>query len=66
MGFEVPAALGAKLGRPDKVDVELLYRAQTHDPLWNACQESLRIHGEIHPESRVGAHFLRNNSEWLN
>lgn len=25
-----------------------------------------KYHGEIHPESRVGAHFLRNNSEWLN
>ena len=23
-------------------------------------------HGKIHPEARVGAHFLRNNPEWLN
>jgi putative glycosyltransferase (TIGR04372 family) len=23
-------------------------------------------HGIMHPEARVGAHFLRNNSEWLN
>ena len=25
-----------------------------------------KVHGFIHPEARVGAHFLRNNPEWLN
>ena len=25
-----------------------------------------KYHGDIHPEARVGAHFLRNNPEWLN
>lgn len=25
-----------------------------------------KYHGKIHPKARVGAHFLRNNPEWLN
>ncbi|MBC8182565.1 TIGR04372 family glycosyltransferase [candidate division KSB1 bacterium] len=25
-----------------------------------------KYHGKIHPEARVGAHYLRNNPEWLN
>ena len=32
---------------------------ESHD---NYC----KYHGIIHPEARVGAHFLRNNPEWLN
>ena len=25
-----------------------------------------KYHGKIHPESRFGSHYLRNNPEWLN
>jgi photolyase PhrII len=32
---------------------ETLARAQTDDPLWNACQESLIKHGELHNNVRM-------------
>lgn len=48
--------------RPALLSWETLSRAQTEDPLWNACQDSLRIHGELHNNVRMtwGKKFL----EW--
>ncbi|MBW2438308.1 MAG: FAD-dependent oxidoreductase, partial [Deltaproteobacteria bacterium] len=39
---------------------ETLYRAQTGDPLWNAAQRSLLVHGELHNNVRMtwGKAFL--------
>ena len=34
--------------------------------IFQAHQDFHSRHGKIHPEARVGAHFLRNNPEWLN
>jgi len=34
-------------------DWEQLARSQTHDPLWNAAQRSLLIHGELHNNVRM-------------
>jgi putative glycosyltransferase (TIGR04372 family) len=34
--------------------------------LLQSHEDFKKFHGVIHPEARVGAHFLRNNPEWLN
>jgi putative glycosyltransferase (TIGR04372 family) len=34
--------------------------------IFNSHQDFHKNHGEIHPEARIGADFLRNNPEWLN
>ena len=42
---------------------------QLQDQFWEifrSHQGFNKFHGKIHPEARVGAHFLRNNPEWLN
>ena len=42
---------------------------QLQDKFWEifqSHQDFYKNHGEIHPEARVGTHFLRNNPEWLN
>jgi photolyase PhrII len=47
--------------RPALYSWETLSRARTDDPLWNACQESLQRHGELHNNVRMtwGKAFLR-------
>jgi len=34
--------------------------------IFKSHQNFQKYHGNIHPEARVGAHFLSNNPEWLN
>jgi len=34
--------------------------------LFKTHKDFHKYHGDIHPEARIGAHFLRNNPEWLN
>lgn len=34
--------------------------------LFRSHKDFYKYHGKIHPEARVGAHFLRSNPEWLN
>ena len=34
--------------------------------IFKSHQDFHKNHGEIHPEARIGADFLRNNPEWLN
>ncbi|MEO1170789.1 MAG: NAD(P)-binding protein, partial [Myxococcota bacterium] len=48
--------------RPALLSWETLARAATGDPLWDACQDSLLIHGELHNNVRMtwGKKFL----EW--
>ena len=41
---------------------------QLQDRFWKIFQSQQdfnKYHGKIHPEARVGAHFLRNNPQWL-
>jgi photolyase PhrII len=39
--------------RPSLYSWERLAAGETHDPLWNAAQKSLRIHGELHNNVRM-------------
>lgn len=39
--------------RPALFDGVTLSRSQSGDPLWDACQDSLRIHGELHNNLRM-------------
>ncbi len=39
--------------RPSVYDWESLARSETDDPLWNAAQQSLLIHGELHNNVRM-------------
>ena len=44
-------------------------KEELQDRFWKifkSHQNFQKHHGYIHPEARVGTHFLRNNPEWLN
>jgi photolyase PhrII len=43
----------SKDDRPALYDWEQLARSQTEDPLWNAAQTSLLVHGELHNNVRM-------------
>ena len=39
--------------RPERIGRERLWRARSGSPLWDACQRSLLIHGELHNNVRM-------------